>query len=961
MESFGKPLPYHVGDRNSREYILRIERRRNIFDRLSQEGKLAVLGLGSILYARDEYGNIPRLKEYVGRRTLFWQSQIVKNAGKSSARRFFSLQYEDYTRLEEAFQSFMKAICLSVENLNDNEVLIDFDQLKLWCFKHGSESHRIDQVIEYLKYLIKYCQALFLKTELPEEKTFFPKRLFPFKNGPFKFISELGSSPSQRRPLTLAEAHTLAQVCAGNRSLPYPSSKQIQKSILDSLSLITEKKTIAKSAIIDHKIGLSSIVNRLGNVSRNETHISLTNSGCADLPKSEGGRGLWLTSNAKKFCNIPLNEENLIGLIDLQDHFGDIPVSKLSAALIYNFMENHPEEKRTLGQVLYLQPIDVEVVLSKNFQVPKNLGKIILLESSREILSFGRFSEPIQTNCLGVPLFKRGRVISFNPDVESINVTASLSIEASLKTRLVTAAPACFTTIGQAISNPLREYLSQDPFLRVGFDEPDKLWEVLKEYRKRKASKDEYIISLDLTEATYNIGFDVIEANLATIEVILKDFRPWKTYSKLFYILKRNVNLTEIKRQGYLDQDYPDSIMSQTGSFMGDSLSFIHLTMTLSSLVSQVTALDHGKRISRHVFENTYIERPLGQSVGDDLLVIGVSEYFCISFRERVLNLGLKTSKIDAYNTETFTFCEQYGVRNVLGEPTDHLGKDSVFGDLIYLDIIKGSLLTGKPKVKADHSDAFIGQAKMLKTQIEYIPFKWKAIRARVILWSTNYRKSIKLGRAKPHFPELLGGLSIAVGACDTWDSKIIKSKYRNYLYGMLELPKSEFLKNQILLSGIFRGSPKGFPWSNDEEKLAIITSQCEFISEEEVFSRLPPYFSNKGVSEKLRYISHNLGLITVSQLVDELARRESFLSLWMEKKPPSYVTLKLEDCVSRHNCVWNQIRQNVEPVEPKWPIDSFKKLQTEFQIRTWGLFVSRESPAIAEAYDGTPSLHIKI
>jgi len=116
--------------------------------------------------------------------------------------------------------------------------------------------------------------------------------------------------------------------------------------------------------------------------------------------------------------------------------------------------------------------------------VPFGLAKILLLVSSADLLKFGYFDKPSEPNPTLMPLFRDKGIKVFLPQIEAIPVTAGLSIESAGKSRLVTSNPAAYTQIGQTLNHFMRNWLSKDPFCRVGFEEADKLWEVLKSYGK---------------------------------------------------------------------------------------------------------------------------------------------------------------------------------------------------------------------------------------------------------------------------------------------------------------------------------------------------------------------------------------------------------------------------------------------------------------------------------------------
>lgn len=103
------------------------------------------------------------------------------------------------------------------------------------------------------------------------------------------------------------------------------------------------------------------------------------------------------------------------------------------------------------------------------------------------IREVGHYSEQ-PTMTLGIMSFGT-RNIKFRLNVESLPVRAGLSVEKGLKTRLTTSAMTAFSHLSQLPANYMRETLSQDPFLKTGLDEPDKLWQVLKAYKSRSADR----------------------------------------------------------------------------------------------------------------------------------------------------------------------------------------------------------------------------------------------------------------------------------------------------------------------------------------------------------------------------------------------------------------------------------------------------------------------------------------
>jgi len=504
-DQFKEVIPYfHKSNgKEEAEWRLRVFQRRNTYDRLKQEGRLALLGLSSILIGLDSEGDIPRLEELSNARQVFESSTMFRTHSYKTNRRVASIPTREYQRAEEGFQCFMGVVILSIEDLENPRVLEDFFELKKWIYRHmGGGSAQVDQILVYLKWLTKVCQSLFLRTELPSAESFFPRikgELTPFNSGGFAFIGDLLKRGGRDRPLTKDEAYCLAQLAAGTRALPYPSKHLVSKQVVETCRLITDKKPLSNEAKRSHRGGVKQIVERLHEPDDFQTHISLSGSACDELPRSEGGKAAWLVANAKKFCEVDVSPRILEELQGLKDVFGHEILNPATAAQVAQKAidpENLLDIK--VGDILYLDPGEATIYLesldvSERDRLPKDLAKVLLLEASKEVLKFGTYNKKIRKNSLGLPLFEVVEGLEFEPSIQALPVTASLSIESSMKSRLVTAAPAGVTEIGQTINNFMRSYLSKDPFLRIGFDEPDKLWETLKVYEKKFYSprKDE--------------------------------------------------------------------------------------------------------------------------------------------------------------------------------------------------------------------------------------------------------------------------------------------------------------------------------------------------------------------------------------------------------------------------------------------------------------------------------------
>jgi len=553
--------------------------------------------------------------------------------------------------------------------------------------------------------------------------------------------------------------------------------------------------------------------------------------------------------------------------------------------------------------------------------------------------------------------------IRFFPDLESLPVKSALSIEAGGKTRLVTAGLASVAQIGQLIRHPIAEWLGLDQTLRVGFDEPDKLWEVLKAFQKGggKPSEDWWIISTDLKEATYNMSFQLLDVNLELIDEQFARLPVWRVFSRLFKVHRRTVLLEELKEKGYLPPDHPDTLVSQTGAFMGDSLSFMHLTITLNacSLVAGFAAQSRWDIPKWAHLGDGFVHRPYMQIVGDDHLAVGATARYCQVFRQTVEGLQLVLSKIDAVNRWFGTFAENsFCIPSDLGELQDY-ASGSRFGSLVFLDVIKGSILAGQAKVKGDGQSPFIGHAKMLSTQIEWHPIAFVRERAPVLIGLRNFRETKGLASANPYFPLELGGLGIPLGTLHDFDNVETRRLFGAYLERMLQADEEEFRVCWLLLQSVAKPSPKGVPWEASPEMLTSIVSQLETVAEGPVMANLPSYIADKGRSTMAKYLQAEYGLLSMRNLTDHLARRKAFEDFWFGRaSDPNYLQLGAAEYRRRFRSVWSELRRRLRPVEVV-TLSSLKEAAKKVQQRTFGLLFSEEDPAILEYFHGMGSLTV--
>jgi hypothetical protein len=456
---------------------------------------------------------------------------------------------------------------------------------------------------------------------------------------------------------------------------------------------------------------------------------------------------------------------------------------------------------------------------------------------------------------------------------------------------------------------------------------------------------EEFHFSVDLSEATYNIPFDVLDSNLDVCDEVMNDFKPWITFHSIFRSHERDVDMSILIEKGLWNG--PERLVSTRGSFMGDGMSFIHLTLLLGGLV-------------RSVYQANDIVRPLGQSVGDDLFLLKARLKSCLEFCFLAEQLGCKFSKLNSISPDTVSFCEQY-VAKVDDQSTyEELEgfANSIFGDLVFLDNIKGSILSGNAKVQADGRSPFIGHATMLNKLVRWHPIRSTKERSKVFLWASNFMEASRLGSNMASLPICLGGMELAVGTTLLFSDKKFQEDMLPYYESMTRLDLGDFLKYYLLLRGIYKANPKGFTWENDWKVIRTIVDGVAIIEIPNVRTYVPEEIRGKPIMSILKYINNEMNLISFRDLASELARRDSFHKIWNRIKSKDYMTLKISNVRQRVNHAWAIIKSNLDPTEEsEIRSTSMTKLVNQFQEKTWGLYVSKDDPAISDMFEGMPTL----
>jgi hypothetical protein len=381
------------------------------------------------------------------RRTLD-ESPIVQQLNSVERAQIFGAKPENWKRLEESLQSFGHCLCLAVRNLNDSELLSSANQLKIKLVKQAFKTDEsLDTAVEYLKWLGKACQFIFLRspvqvfTKCPLIKDI-NGEIAPF-NGPLRYISDLIKSGERRKfRLSMEQAMCLAQIGNTPRAISHPSNNQIRESMSQTVAAFEEPFEPSADALEEYRHGISSIVDDYGYMAKSHAHVSLVNSGKLEISRSKGGGSLLLVVKTRKYTDCELSPELLDLLSQRYDQFGTPLVNPATAELASRYlgfqgivgMKSY-NINPTVGDILFVQPEEIENLweqtLKVNRRVPTKLAQLLTLTASNLIREVGEYN-PAPEVINGIMTFKT-RETRFVPSVDFLKVKAGVSIEPVLK------------------------------------------------------------------------------------------------------------------------------------------------------------------------------------------------------------------------------------------------------------------------------------------------------------------------------------------------------------------------------------------------------------------------------------------------------------------------------------------------------------------------------------------------
>jgi hypothetical protein len=588
--------------------------------------------------------------------------------------------------------------------------------------------------------------------------------------------------------------------------------------------------------------------------------------------------------------------------------------------------------------------------------LPVSLGYWTFLATCNELLKYGHY-EPKPVTDYPLLLWDTDTPIRFVLD-RIIPVRCSLSIELGMKSRLTTMAPAAFMQIGSYVRHICTNLLLNDRTLRIGFQTSYKLWELLKSLK----GDFSWIHACDLDEATYRMSHDLLKAIYYRLKVTVR-FPLFRLFEDLLTSYTRLVeadNLSEYR--------IPKSWIAKSGSFMGESLSFIYLTLIVRA-VSYIASCYYTFNIKHNtsywfpdncdIIIRRGVETGHEQVLGDDHIAFDQSRLLALHRRwiYKEIKLVVSVSK-DGISQDFAVFCE-----NALCIPSD---KDvltdkegETFGKIVYIDTIKSRLLSGTSKVSMEHRSPIFGHASALERALKWIKDPETNRRVETLFWVVNYHKAVKLGGCYASLPQELGGFGLPrftpSGEFRDLDNDPKIRIALSYLEAIYRLNDSQFMVYWLLLRSINSERPKGNPFIMTPKETLLISSKFNWIVPNwdiEPWCSIPAYIkADRNALHIWMEIKH--GLISARTAFFYINRIKAISSLMRGEHSPAPNVYDIRQAKARFMEVWSIIRDEITPCSPTKSVSDLADLYVD---RTTGRYLDSSSPMFF-AILGAPNL----
>jgi hypothetical protein len=938
-------------------------------------GAIALLASGGLLQGNYTFAydgiKIAPVYPVPGTRTNLMEFEIYRSMADCSRAKLKRMEHVQWNMLKKTWSGFCQSLSLRINDLNDKDTFLGLYDMKCWFISLGSINP--EAACKYIKFV---CDLLIqvgmgntkelFESDIPD---FYPgvcegkinDPLGRFFRGELSHIAKrayrLYNSREHYLPRpSYAEMCTICQIAVGKRASAHPSNKMIRSNIEDTITLLKEKPWIDPTVLNAYASALSLVTLHTGENFGSDEHISFNSSSRYDYSRSNMGSIAWAHKAMSKLTEW-VEIESLEALSNVVDMFGRPIVTKEALKLtklyinydcfgfaifpLIFFLYWKPN-LTTNAEIDFIQ-VEERICDSQNGDIP-SIGDVLLALCAHDMTHDGCFTHPITTIC-GIPTFPEAPGYAM---LRPSPMRVSLSVESGLKLRLITASRTVWGVLSQPLRHACYKALRKDESLRIGFSENYKLWEFLKQNGKEKPSR---IVSADLVEATYRMPSELLSRHESFYKKVIGDNSLMRIMSQYLISRKRKVEFSNETNSKY--GPFEDFV-SETGSHMGENLSFIDLTVmnkTVSIIADCYANFCRNKKIMLD-FPTSYKEiikiqysGTKSQTCGDDHLALDhEDEYYSHFYKQIFSKINGKISPGKHGVSPYFgVFCENHFMVMTPEEmELEGVPENCRFGHLAYIDTVKGRLLNGVSKVQGKGTPC-LGQGSALSTALSWTTGANRKL-AYIYFWHQNFPIMKCTRGMNLYLPPNMGGYGLPMVNGHKAEISIMSESQISYLeylktISLLE-DHGEVIKYMTLLQAIRSSTDKDVCLRIPQiEKLAMFKDNFITLDEAMAESPCPTELLLDSFSKKVLYLTYK-GYTCLSDLNKEVERVESIRTIVHHgpKKAKNF-GLSLREIRERFDDAWRIIKKELKPTLLS-PTDTIENLSWALKSRYGSLFV---------------------
>lgn len=731
------------------------------------------------------------------------------------------------------------------------------------------------------------------------------------------------------------ELANLCQIRTFGRALPCPTRQMCEYAFAEQMEILSlERKTDPK--VLEVVKGFSVGLGRKLGVREMpvSTHVSVSTSGCfersqrdggiaaevsrwieiLDVPMSQVRVGSRVTPGAFPITLTELMLESPGQEIDIRDVYGELLFPRPKS--FYGFSNLLKATRLKSKELTFLQALYEGAGLSSKRRkaskligeesLPSQLGKAVLLVASAFALEQGEylsdlngqpvlFDSYLHVGGIAIPVANSSNMrfhLIYRP-LSMPKTKLDCLAEPGAKTRPLGKNQAWFTMVSRAMRFMAEPIIARDGRARIGLRSTNKMWSFLK-YIKKVGPEFEDPIgqSADLKSATDLIPLDIIEAIWDGLLHSLPKSHPfWVFYS----LIKSKRAMFIAPKFKSLEGRFRPGSLNQRGSFMGEPMSFLTLSLVLV-LTEEISDYYHG--LSLPLWSTPKVLTPMGRNpcaiCGDDLAALRAKLSRILAWRQVALDMGLKFSWKEGISRRIMIFCEDHTLLKGKGEQFQ----------TVYIDVIKSRLLTTMSREHSDNRSSILGKGRMLSNQLDY--FEDKNLKIAILGYFRNiFDRCFSYGvlrneacRMPIYLPPSCGGMGFPIV-----DSIMptFMWPYIGHIFDLLDiedeaerycaLQRVSSLNHRVkhgfssdtsgVLKQVFEGFRRAIPGEKRVTGNSIYNDDFVITLLNEVYSLDVPTdpYTNKYDYSALRNEASRIGFVPLSQLAEEVERVLNFNS----------------------------------------------------------------------------------